>query len=168
MNIQAIHQLHAMVFDGLGADFQDVADLFGVLTFSDELEDFALTPRQLFERAVRARNRLTWKFFGEWGGDYRFKVNLMVDHTLQGRLGLLGPGFGLFRARLRKFRAAFGLLGACFRRFSPGFGLLGPGFRPLGARFRLPNPRLCASASRRRFFSHGNTLCVELRGVYGV
>ena len=45
MDMQAIHQLYAMVFDGLGTDFQDVADLFGVLTFSDELEDFALTPR---------------------------------------------------------------------------------------------------------------------------
>ena len=54
MDVQAVHKLHAMVFDGLGADLQDRGDLLGVLAFGDELEDFALPDRQLFERAFLA------------------------------------------------------------------------------------------------------------------
>jgi hypothetical protein len=56
MHVQDIHQLRAMVFDGLGADFQGFSDLLGVLAFGDKLEDFALPARQLFERAFLAGN----------------------------------------------------------------------------------------------------------------
>lgn len=42
MPVQAGHQFHAMIFDGLGTDFQDVADLLGVLAIGDELKNFAL------------------------------------------------------------------------------------------------------------------------------
>ena len=62
MNLQAVHQLHAMVFDGLGADLQDLGDLFGVLAFGDELEDLALPAGQLFERAFPVSNRLRGNF----------------------------------------------------------------------------------------------------------
>ena len=63
MNLQAVHQLHAMVFDGLGADLQDLADLFGILAFGDELENFALPARQVFERAFPVGNRLPGNVF---------------------------------------------------------------------------------------------------------
>ena len=56
MNVQAAHQFHAVVFDGLGTDLQEFGDAFGVLAFSDELENLALTPRQLFERGFPVGN----------------------------------------------------------------------------------------------------------------
>src|SRR5208282_1885463 len=40
MKVQGVHQLHTMVLDGFGADLQDLGNLFGVLAFGDELEDF--------------------------------------------------------------------------------------------------------------------------------
>jgi hypothetical protein len=33
INAQAVHQLPAMVFDGLGTDLQDLGDAFGGLAF---------------------------------------------------------------------------------------------------------------------------------------
>ena len=36
MNVQSGHQLHAMVFDGLGTDLQNITDLLGVLAFGNE------------------------------------------------------------------------------------------------------------------------------------
>jgi hypothetical protein len=62
MNIQAGHQLHAMVFDGLGADLQDFGDLFCVLALGDELEDFALSSRQLLERTFPVGDSFQGKF----------------------------------------------------------------------------------------------------------
>ena len=49
MNVQAAHKLHAVVFDGLGADLLDRGDVLGVLAFGDELENFTLPARQLFK-----------------------------------------------------------------------------------------------------------------------
>ena len=46
MHVQAIHQFHAVVFDGLGADVQNLANFFGVPAFGDELENFALPEGQ--------------------------------------------------------------------------------------------------------------------------
>ena len=51
MQVQARHQLHAMVFNGLGADLQHLGDLLGVLAFGNEPENLALPGGQLFERA---------------------------------------------------------------------------------------------------------------------
>jgi hypothetical protein len=136
-----------MVFDGLGADLQDLGDLFGVLAFGNELEDLALTPRLLFERAFPVSNRLEGKFFEESRRDFLTQINFLVNHTLQGRLGLLGSrlgllgsDFGLFRARLRQFCPGFGLLRARFRQFCPGLGLLRARFRLLSPGFGLLNP----------------------------
>jgi hypothetical protein len=42
MNVQAAHQFHAVVFDGLGTDFQDFGDALGVLAFGNQLENLAL------------------------------------------------------------------------------------------------------------------------------
>jgi hypothetical protein len=50
MNVQAIHQLLAMVFDGFRTDVQGVRDLFGVFSYGNELEDFALPGRQAPKR----------------------------------------------------------------------------------------------------------------------
>lgn len=41
MHVQAFHQLHAMVFDGLGTDLQEVADFLGGLAFGDQSENLA-------------------------------------------------------------------------------------------------------------------------------
>src|ERR1043166_7844527 len=45
MDVEAIHQLHAMVFDGLGTELEHFGDALGVLAFSDELEHLALAAR---------------------------------------------------------------------------------------------------------------------------
>ncbi len=66
MNVQATHQFHAVVFDGLGADLQDFGNAFGVLAFGDELENFALPARQLFERAFPFGDPIQRKFLGSW------------------------------------------------------------------------------------------------------
>ena len=143
MNVQAVHQLHAMVFDGLGADLQGYGGLFGVLAFSNELEDLALAACQLFERAFPVSNRLQRNSFEEPGGNFRPQVNFFVDHTLQDRLNLLGSDFRLFRPCLRQFGPGFRLLRARFRRFRPGPGLLRARFRLFRPGFGLFRPGLC-------------------------
>ena len=40
MQVQARHQLHAMILNGLRADFENLPDLLGVLPLGDELENF--------------------------------------------------------------------------------------------------------------------------------
>jgi hypothetical protein len=107
MNLQAVHQLHAMVFDGLGADLQDLGYLFGVLAFGDELENLALTPRQLVEWAFPVSKRFQGKFFEKSRGDFLTQINFRANHPLQDRLDLLGSRLGLL---------------------SSGFGLLNPRF----------------------------------------
>lgn len=64
MHVQAIHQFHAVVFNGLGADLQDLGNLLGVLAFGDQLENFALPARQLLERAFRLAIPSSAKFLG--------------------------------------------------------------------------------------------------------
>jgi hypothetical protein len=64
-NVQACHQLCAMVFDGFVADVQDRSDGLGGLAFGQQLQDLALTRGQLFERAVRAGDLLQGELFEE-------------------------------------------------------------------------------------------------------
>jgi hypothetical protein len=156
MNLQAVHQLHAVVFDGLGADLQDLGYLFGVLAFGDELKNLALTPRQLVEWAFPVSNRFQGKFFEKSRGDFLTQINFLVNHPLQdrldllaSRLGLLGSDFSLFCARLRQFRPGFSLFRPSLRRFCPGFGLLGSRLGLLGSGFGLLNPRFAAGYFRR-------------------
>ena len=52
-----------MVFDGFGADLQDLGNLLGVLAFGDESEDFALPARQLSKRAFLVSNRIQGEIF---------------------------------------------------------------------------------------------------------
>ena len=136
MDVQAVHKLHAMVFDGLWADLQERGDLLGVLAFGNQLENFALPDRQLFERVFPVGDRMQRKPFQEWRGESLTRVNFIVNHPLQGgfdllgsRFGLLSSNFGLFRARFRQFCPGFGPLSACLRQFCPAPGLLGPRFR---------------------------------------
>jgi len=133
MHVQAIHQFHAMIFDGLGTDLQDFGDLLGVLAFSDEQENFALSARQLFERVFLVGDPIQSKLVRESSEDSLAQSNLAVNHSLQGclglfgsRLGLFGSDFSLFRTCFRGFRPALGLLRTRFRLLSPGFGLLNP------------------------------------------
>jgi len=51
-----------MIFNRLGADLQDVADLLGGLALGDELENLALPARQLIERAFPAGDSIRGKF----------------------------------------------------------------------------------------------------------
>ena len=46
------HQLHAVVFDGLGAHLEGESDALGGLALGNELEDLALTLSQLPDRAA--------------------------------------------------------------------------------------------------------------------
>lgn len=149
MKVQAGHQLHAMILDGLGTDFEDVRDLFGVLTFGDELENFALAARQLFERIGLAVNSRDGKLFVEPCGNIPPQVAFRMNRIFQrrlclfgSRLGLLGPDFSLFRTRLCPFCAGFGLLRARLGRFGPRLGLLGARLGLFGSDFGLLHPRL--------------------------
>ena len=85
MNVQAVHKLHAMVFDGLWADLQDRGDLLGVLALGDELEDFALAARQLLEWAFLVGNCFQRKPFQESRGDFPRQINFFASDTLQDR-----------------------------------------------------------------------------------
>ena len=159
MNVQAVHQLHAMVLDGLWADLQDRGDLLGVLAFGDELKDFTLPARQRFERAFLVGNPFQRKPFEESRGDFLRQVNFFVNHTLQDRFGLFGSSLGLLRsdfclicARLRHFCPGFGLLRARLRQFRPGFGLLRARLRLHSPGFSLLNPRLNGGCARGLFF----------------
>jgi len=47
-----VHQLHPMMFNGLGTDFQYLRNLLGVPAFGNELEDFTLTSGQAWPRVA--------------------------------------------------------------------------------------------------------------------
>src|SRR5580658_7657619 len=84
MDVEAAHQLDAMVFDGLGADLEDVGDAFGILAFGNELENFALAGCQLFERAFPDGDSFQWKHPGQPAGNFLAEVNLPLHHPAQG------------------------------------------------------------------------------------
>ena len=84
MQIQAGHQLHAMVFNGLGADVEKVGDLLRILAFGDELKNLALATRQLFERAFRVVEFICRSFFEKLGGGFRAQITFLLHHPLQG------------------------------------------------------------------------------------
>ena len=65
-NVQGGHQLCAMVFDGLVADFQDRSDGLGGLAFGQQLEDLALARGQLLERAVERAICCRGNFLRNW------------------------------------------------------------------------------------------------------
>jgi len=164
MQVQASHQLHPMIFHSLGADFENVRDLFGVLAFGDELENFALAGRQLFEWTFLVGDFNHGSVGEKSRGCYRKRISSLVQALFQSRLRLFGPrlsllcsDFGLFGPGLRLLGPGLGLLRACLCRFGPGLGLLGSRLRLLGAGFRLLNSRLVPGFARRLipFFFHG-------------
>ena len=141
MQIQPGHQFHAVIFDGLGADFQDAADLLGVLPLGDELKDFALPDGQLLKRDFPSRGFWHGNVFQRTGRYSRTRNRLLINQSLHDCLGLFGPAFRLFRASLRQIRPRFRLFGARFCHLCPGFGLFCACFRLLGAGLCLFNPR---------------------------
>src|SRR5205823_4402845 len=54
VDVQPLHELHAMRLYGLDADVQRVGDLFGRLALGDQLQDLALPRRQQLQRAALA------------------------------------------------------------------------------------------------------------------
>lgn len=84
MHVQAIHQFHAMIFNRLGADLQDVADLLGGLAFGDELEHLALPARQLIERAFASGGSIRGKLLVELRGNFPAQINFSANDPLQG------------------------------------------------------------------------------------
>jgi hypothetical protein len=103
MHIQARHQLHAMIFDGLGTDLQDSGDLLGVSTFGNELEYLPLAARQMFELDCSVGDLIQRNFFEELPGYFLNQIHILLNHMLQ-------SGLGLLRACLRGFGARFSLL----------------------------------------------------------
>ncbi len=178
MNLQAVHQFHAMVFDGLGADLQNFGNAFGVLASGDELEYLALTPCQLVKRTFSISDRFQGEFFEELRGDFLTQINFLVNHTLQDRLNLLGSrlgplgsDFSLFCARLRQFCPGFSLFCARLRRFRPGLGLLGSRLGLLSSGFGLLSSRLITGRARLLiiFFHFAPTLSRETsRAPWGI
>jgi len=148
VNVQAVHQLHAMVFHGLGADLEDFGGLLGVPAFGDELEDFALPVRQLFERAFLVGDPIHRKLFQGSFGDFRTHIKLVVNRASQDRFDLLGSRLGLFRPRLGYFCPGFSLLRPHLRLLNPRLGLLRPRLSPLRPRLSPFNPRVVAGHVR--------------------
>ena len=136
MQVQSGHQFHAMILDRLGADFEDVRDLLGVLTFRDELENLALADCQLVERGILVGDLIHGGMLEESRGDVRMQINFLVNDAFQGGFGLLGSSFGLFGPRP-------GLLSPCLCLFRSDFGLFRSSLGLLGSRLRLLCPRLC-------------------------
>ena len=91
MQVQARHQLHAMVFDGLGANLQRLGDLLGVLAFGNKPENLALPNCQLFERAFLVNTSIPSGIFEEARGGFLAEINFLRKHILQGGLRLLDP-----------------------------------------------------------------------------
>ena len=79
MAVQAGHQFHAMIFDGLGADFQDFPDLFGVLAFGDESKDFALPEGQLLEGDFQISGFRRRNIFHQLRGVFRMLINNVMN-----------------------------------------------------------------------------------------
>ena len=58
MHVQTIHQLHAMIFDGLGTDLQDFGNLLGGLALGDQQQNLALPAGQLIHRGLRVNDSI--------------------------------------------------------------------------------------------------------------
>src|SRR6267154_3665698 len=82
-----------MILDGLGADFEDQSDGLCGLSFSDELQDFALSVGQFFERASLMSDVLERQLFDQAVGNLAREVYLACRNAPQraGQLG--GSGF---------------------------------------------------------------------------
>src|SRR2546426_9841301 len=50
VNPQAVHQLFAMSFDCFDADVENACNVLGAFSFTDQLQDFALTRSELLFR----------------------------------------------------------------------------------------------------------------------
>ena len=79
MPVQAGHQFHAMVFDGLGTDIEDVPDLLGILAFGDELKDFALPDGQPLEWDFPIGGFRRGNIFNRLRRDFRILINDVVN-----------------------------------------------------------------------------------------
>ena len=149
MQVEAGHQFHAVVFDGLWTHLQDLGDLLGVLAFRDESKNLALPICQLIRRIAAADDAIRGNAFQRSVGDSLMLMTGGIAHTLQSRLGLLGARLGLFgpclrlfRACLCYFRSGLGLLRPRLSGFRPASGLLGSGLRLFRPGFSLLNARL--------------------------
>ena len=74
-----------MIFNGLGTYLEDQGNGFGGLTFSNQLENFALASGQFFERVLSVSDFLQGQFVAQAGRDFAAKVDFAVEHALEGR-----------------------------------------------------------------------------------
>src|SRR5262249_43428736 len=93
INIQALHQLGTMVFDGFGADIQQRANSFRVLALGNELQNFALARGQLLERTFRLSNLFERKFLPQSDRDFAAEVDLAICNAQQSSFEFRRPSF---------------------------------------------------------------------------
>src|ERR1019366_7605593 len=84
-DLQGFHQLCAMVFKGLVADFENRSDGLGGLALGQQLEDLALARGQLLERSNRAGDLLQRELLEELAGDFPAQVDFAANHAFEGR-----------------------------------------------------------------------------------
>src|SRR5258706_2114273 len=87
-NIQTLHQFGAMIFDRLGAHFEDQRNGFGGLTLRDELQNLALAVGELFKLAAGQRDLLGRKFFDQLIGNFAAEIDFASGDARDGGLEL--------------------------------------------------------------------------------
>src|ERR1051326_2058178 len=83
VDIQAIHQFHAVVFHGLGTDLEEFGYELGVVAFSDELEDLALAARQLFKRGLALGDAIDEEGLRQARGDFLAEIDFLLRDALE-------------------------------------------------------------------------------------